>query len=596
MTGVDSEKVELVVVGAGLYGLTAAVTYHKLHPEANILVLEASPSIGGPWAPERIFPGLKTNNLLGTYENPDFPMDGTKYDVKKTEHVSADKVSQYWRDFAEDGGVTGFIRLNTKVEVAEKIGGGWKLHCQPTGPNHSSNAYTLLTRRLLISTGLTNRPSIPSYLRSPTFTPPILHSSTFPTHFNEVSRPNTHTLVIGAGKSAWDIAYACATHPTWTSTVTMLIRPSGKGPIWMSPPFVTPLKQKLEGLVFTRFIGFFSPCPWAGNSGFEGVVRRFLHGTWIGRKIVAGFWSVLGKDVVELNGYEKHEETKKLRPWRDAFEVGNALSILNYDRDWFELVRNGRIKVVIGEVERFGEGKEVYLIGGQKLEVDAVVCATGWETGAAMKFLPEGIEKDLGIPVEGGKLTEDEKELVKKAEVEIYSKYPFLKERDSSQLYHPDPTHRLSVKDTLNEKTQNPYRLFRFLVPPSDLEERSIGFAGALLSLGNATCAYLQALWLAAYFDGTLSLPSSKSASEVKYEAYLETQYCAIRHAMGYGDKFPDLVFDSLPYFDALLKDLGLVGKRKDGFRKEYFAHYTPEDYRGLVEEWKRCREGKEWD
>jgi hypothetical protein len=105
----------------------------------------------------------------------------------------------------------------------------------------------------------------------------------------------------------------------------MLIRPSGKGPIWMSPPFVTPFKQQLEKLVFTRFFGLMSPCPWAENTGFEGVVRSFLHGTWLGRNIVAGFWNVLAQDVAGLNGYDKHPETKKLRPWRDAFEVGNAL-------------------------------------------------------------------------------------------------------------------------------------------------------------------------------------------------------------------------------------------------------------------------------
>jgi hypothetical protein len=68
-----------------------------------------------------------------------------------------------------------------------------------------------------------------------------------------------------------------------------------------------------------------SPCPWASNTGFEGATRRFLHGTWLGRKMVGAFWNILGEDVVSLNAYDKHPETNKLRPWRDAFEVGTAL-------------------------------------------------------------------------------------------------------------------------------------------------------------------------------------------------------------------------------------------------------------------------------
>ena len=515
-------------------------------------------------------------------------MDETRFGVIPDEHIPAEKVYEYWKSVAEDGGISPFIRLSTKVEVAEKIGGGWSLQCRET--NGSGRGYTVRTPRLIISTGLTNRPSIPKYPTSPGFTPPVIHSNDFPAHFNEIVKPDTHTLVIGGAKSAWDIAYACCTQPG--STATMLIRPSGKGPVWMAPAKVTPLKILLEKLVLTRFPGLMSPCPWASNTGFEGVARRFLHGTWLGRKIVGAFWNILGQDVVDLNKYDAHPETKKLRPWRDAFEVGNGLSILTYENDFFDLVKEGRIKVVVGEVEKFGEGNDVVFLDGKTERYDAVVCATGWKSEPSIKFLPEGIEKDLGIPIEGQKPSAEETAIAKKADAELYARYPFLKERNSNKLYHPDPSHRLSPQESEAEKTQNPYRLFRFMVPPSDLKDRSIGFIGAMFTLGTTSCAYIQALWLTAYFDGTLSIPSTKSASEILYETYLETEYCAIRHAMGYGDKFPDLVFDSLPYFDVLLRDLERAGKRKGRFSEEYFGSYGPEDYRGLVGEWEQRLDG----
>ena len=47
------------------------------------------------------------------------------------------------------------------------------------------------------------------------------------------------------------------------------------------------------------------------------------------------------------------------------------------------------------------------------------------------------------------------------------------------------------------------------------------------------------------------------------------------------------MAFDSLPYVDLLLKDLGLSRHRKGGWGwRELFVPYDQGDYRGLVAEW----------
>jgi hypothetical protein len=570
------------------------VTYHRLHPTARILILEAAASIGGTWAPHRIFPGLKTNNLWGTYQNPDYPMDEEKFGVEKGKHLPAEKVVQYFQAFAEEGGVSDCFKLNTKVEIIEQIQEGWQLHCVSTTPDANTPMFAINTAKLILSVGNTNQPSMPKFPNSPSFSPPIIHSKDFPRQFTNIVRPNTHTLVVGAGKSAWDVAYACANQPG--STATMLIRPSGNGPVYMSPTHVTPLGLWLEKVVFTRFFGFFSPCPWAETRGFEGWVRWLLHQTWLGRKTVGAFWGILGDDNLALNKLLDHPETAKLRPWRNAFETGNALSITNYPTNFFDLVKSGKVKIVIDEIENLGEGKEVLLKSGEKMDVDAIVCATGWKVGSTFKFKPEGLEKELGFPT-SSHLDIDDAALVKKVESDLYSDFRFLKERDSSRRFHPDPALR-SIEGKDN-KQQYPYRLYRFLVPASDFHRRSISIAGALMSLGNASCAYLQSLWLTAYLDGTLELPTTPS-EELKYETYRETQYCALRNTMGFGNKYPDLVFDSLPYFDLLMQDLGFDGKRKGStlglknWGAECFRSYGPEDYKGLIEDWERRTEERD--
>ena len=514
-------------------------------------------------------------------------MDNSRFGVKPGEHVPAEKLFEYLQAFVESNGLADRIQYNTKVQVIEQVKEGWKLHVKDTQVASTGEMTEINTAKLIVAVGLTNQPSIPRCPTSPTFQPLVIHSTQFSAHFSEIARENTHTLIVGAGKSAWDIAYACATKPN--STATMLIRPSGNGPVWMPPSHVTPLGLWLEKLVFTRFFGYMSPCPWAETTGLEGWLRSFFHGTWLGRKIMNAFWGILGDDVIQLNKLNNHPETKKLIPWRHAFEAGNALSILNYPTNWFDLVREGRIIIAIDEIEQLGDGKEVHLKMGEKLSVDALVYATGWETGGDVQFKPESLRTELGLPTTQSS-DSDNVILIKDVETDLYKRFPYLKTRDTSRVNHPNPALRYEATPV---QAQQPYRLYRFLVPPAYLQQRSIGFAGALMCLGTAPCAYLQSLWLTAYLDGTLELPNA-SDEQIKYEVYRDTQYCAVRNVGGYGVVCPDLVFDSLPYFDALMRDLGFEGKRKGGlgawknWAAESFVSYGPEDYEGLVEQWKR--------
>jgi hypothetical protein len=72
----------------------------------------------------------------------------------------------------------------------------------------------------------------------------------------------------------------------------------------------------------------------------------------------------------------------------------------------------------------------------------------------------------------------------------------------------------------------------------------------------------------------------------------LHSMYGEIRRPRitgGAGRRYPDLVFDSLPYIDALLRDLGVSARRKSSLLKEIFEPYRLKDYQGLVEEWNTC-------
>jgi hypothetical protein len=374
--------------------------------------------------------------------------------------------------------------------------------------------------------------------------------------------------------------------------VHWIIRSSGIGPTWVAPPYVTPFKIWLESLLLTRFLTWFSPSIWGEADGY-GLIRRFLHGTWLGRKLVSGFWFVLGDDVVQLMGYEKHPETKKLKPWNHPFWIASGLSINNYDTEFFALVRDGKIKVYVGDITHLSH-RTVHVSDGTSLLVDSLICSIGWIQRPAIKFLPEGIDAELGLPHYSAK----EPELTKKADTVILSQFPRLQDQPMrNEKYKPLPS---STDLDRSQAPNQPYRLYRFTVPSSTalFRARSIAFAGAYLSVSVVTVAQAQALWITAYFGNnirSLALKSSHADNMIEWNTILHSQFGKWRHpaaAGGYGEIFPDMAFDSLPFVDLLLKDLGLPSHRKGGWWwREWFVPYTQSDYRGLVLEWENSRE-----
>lgn len=576
------ENVDFIIIGAGIYGLTMAATYHRVHPEAHLAIIDSAPSIGGTWGSQRIFPGLTTNNQLGTLEHPDFPMD-EKFGVKPGEHIPAETMLAYLNAFVEQSGIRAFLRLNTSVEHVQKSNQEWVVHCI------KDERFQFRAKRLVLALGHSNKPHLPNIPKSPTFQSPVIHSIELAQNYSEIVKPARRTLIVGGGKSAWDAAYACATQPD--STATVLVRPSGKGPIWMTPSHVTPARLWLEKLVFTRFFGFLSPCPWAEMSGLEGWLRSFFHSTWLGRKITAGFWYILGEDAISISGLDSHPETKKMRPWRGAFEVGCALSIHNYPSDIYDLVREGKIKIVFDEVVALEGASQVRTRNQDLLNADAVIYATGWEVGGSLDFEPASLATELGMPTRAPVDT-DESTLIKKTEDYLHARYTFLRDRDTSRTGHYDQSLRY-VQD--EDMMQQPYRLHRFIAPLSFLNDRTVAFSGALYCIGTFPCAYLQSLWITAYFDNVLPTPFGPPAT-LREETYRYTQYCALSGAMSHGRVFPDLVFDSLPYFDQLLQDLGFSRKRKGerSLFKDAMTSYGPEDYKGLLDDVQRKLYGAE--
>ncbi|TVY34138.1 FAD-dependent monooxygenase [Lachnellula occidentalis] len=565
----DLEHIDIVVVGA------VVKTYLEVHPDASIAILESSSSLGGTWASDRLYPELRTNSLLGAYENPDFPMTPGVFDVKPGGHVPGPVLHEYLVQFAEKFGVLDKIQFETKVEEIEQDADDRWIISVTRLEKGEQKSKKIVADKLILATGLTGNPNMPEIPGASSFDGPIYHSKEFLQNKGLLTTAKS-VVVYGASKSGWDAvyAYACA-----GVRVEWVMRESGRGPGWMSPMWVMGGKR-LEYLAFTRYLTWFNPMIWGANDGY-GFWKRILHGNFVGRWIVNKFWHLLEMEILDLNQFDSHCEKGKLKPWSGAPWSGTNLGIHNYPTDFYDNVRDGTVRVYHGDIASLSS-HTVHLSTGETLKGDALHCSTGWKHMSSIKFSPPSLVIELGLPNDHGPSSN---EFTSDIDAEIMSRFPFLKNQ-------PNVTPKRDPGKILIQDKEMPYRLYRYMIPPARANTRNFAVAGAILTFQHPTAAQIQALWILAYLDGTL--PLERSMEELKYETEKFARFGRWRSPGGYGGKCGDLAFETIPYFDDLLGDLGLKFKRKDDWLKEMTEPYLPGDYEGIVREWVEMRKEEE--
>jgi len=271
-----------------------------------------------------------------------------------------------------------------------------------------------------------------------------------------------------------------------------------------------------------------------------------------------------------------------------AFWVGQTLSILNYPTDFFDLVRSGLVKVHVKDITSLSPGT-IRLNDSTTFSTDALICCTGWRYRPPIKFLPEGIDKELHIPHNVGHAKEDlieDRTLYQKADEAVFNKFPALREQPirrtpAAVSYQQAPPNHKSVRDL-----DRPFELYRFILPPTSARfNHSIAFLGMFAATTTAINAQIGSLWVAAHLSGILPVAPGKTEEELIWEATCWSRYAKWRSPGGRGNRHADLVFEALSYFDLLLRDLGLNHKRKGNFLEELFVPYSVEDYEGVVGE-----------
>ena len=619
---------DVIVIGAGCAGLPAAKNYLQIDPSTSLLLIDANRSIGGVWAKENLYPSLKTNNLLGTYEFPDFPMH-EGFGMKKGEHISGAVCHEYLRQYAEKFDLVKRTLLETKVKTVERIEKGWNLTLQlpkDDGRDGLKQATRLVTcTKLMVATGLTNLPAPIDILGSESFQSPIINFASFgvelPTLLNDPSIKQV--TVIGTGKAAYDSVYLLATSG---KRVTWILRKSGHGPAYMSPPYmwIGPFYCWIEMVASLRPFTFLSPCIWGNADGF-GRLRSLLHESRMGRWIVKNVWKKLGSDILEQGGLNKHEKLTVLKPEAGVLWYASGTAILNYPTNFYDLIISGQVEVLRKDIERLEGGNRIKFTDGTTIETNALLSSNGWKFTPDIEFLPRSLYLELGLPTT--EYTKTQRgiwdNLNARADVEILERFPLLAKRPR---LNDDPlavgTNLPEDNTPLERKEYMPWRLWRGFAPPLS-KEKNLVFLGMMANIQIAVRNDLAGIWAYAYMNGMLEsqirlslnniegslekkptkanpngIPSEvvmndheaekMSDEDILYETALFNRFSLWRAPYGFGARYPDFAFDNIPFFDLLLRDLGLNPWRKGGWIREIFGGpYLPKDYLGVVDEWK---------
>ena len=147
-------------------------------------------------------------------------------------------------------------------------------------------------------------------------------------------------------------------------------------------------------------------------------------------------------------------------------------------------------------------------------------------------------------------------------------------------MLRKQPTLRSDVE---GKKFSESLYLYRSIIPVLD---RTIAFAGYGILVSTSIWASVQGLWISAYSDWNLNRLVNKEG-EIIDEAILHIQWGKWRYLCGYGANSPGFVFSALSYVGFMLRDLSIENQMKCRMLKEVFQTYGPEDFVGLVREWR---------
>lgn len=309
-----SERVDIVVIGAGPAGLATAACLGELGVEC--VVLEREREVGSTW--RRHYERLHLHTVKQHSALPMMPWAKTV-----PTYPSRREVVEYLDAYADRFRLR--PRFGQRVVSARRAGGGFRVRTDDA---------ELSARFLVVATGYNRTPKRPTWPGMDRFRGAILHSSEYKTGAAWKGR---RALVVGVGNSGAEIALDLWEHGAHTDVCV-------RSPVHVVPRDLFGVPAQISGLMFSRL-----PPKVADRISL----------------------ALLDRAVGDLSPWGFRRPA--IGPISQVIERGRVPLI---DVGTIEMIKQGKIGVVPG-IDRF-TASGVVLSDGREREYDLVLLATGY--------------------------------------------------------------------------------------------------------------------------------------------------------------------------------------------------------------------------
>lgn len=567
---------DLVIIGAGIYGICAANTYLTLHPTANIKVLDSDSSVGGVWSRSRLFPGFwsQTGARLSGFPDRPFklPEDAETYHDLYDAKFITEYFEEYVREHEYDGrSLKERFVFNCWVRNLFKDDHGvWQVKAEMA----DRGEVDFMAKKVIVATGAHSVPVMPDFKGAKDFKGPLIHRkglgrSKILTAEEDDVENHTHITILGGSKSASDIAYAAATDTNHPRKVSWIIRSSGQGPLLLSKSEGFGKYRSVSELGSIRALASLSSAnPYLPESWSSWLLHKTIVGEWF----LDWVWSSNEKGSIALADYDGREgalegfdglKTETRIRWRSG-----PLGLLQRSDYWDVIAQ--KVKVYRSDVDRLEESK-VVLEDGSEVETDVLICGTGWKQEHPYFSSMEAARVGLPVSLDQGDIVAEERKqwstLEKEADRKVLQRWPYL-------------AHTPAFKSRKHHTTS--YKLYDLTTP---IEDQSIALLGLMLVPNSYHVALIQTLYAIAVLDGALQLPSK---GEMKRDVAFINRWNARRYpAHGWLGNVLD--YEMTSYTDHLLEKLGLNSHRSgSSWWSDLTDPCLASDYAGLVDEYRK--------
>mgnify|MGYP001169108642 FL=1 len=351
------EQVDVIIVGAGLSGIGAAVHLKKGCPGKTFTILEGRNAAAGTWDLFR-YPGIRSDSDMHTLGYSFKPWTEAKA------IADGPAIRKYVNETADEYGIREHIRFGHHVDSVtwNSKQAQWIISSTLT----DGRCIELSANFLFMCGGYYSYEQgyLPEFDGSENFKGQVIHPQFWP---EDLDYAGKKVLVIGSGATAMTLVPAMAEEG---ASVTMVQR---------SPTYVVsrPAEDSLANTL-RRWL----PAKWAyaitrfKNVTLGGIFYRRMrtHPKQAKENLLKMVRAEIGEEMVE-----KHF-TPSYNPWDQRM-------CLIPDGDLYKSINNGTTRIVTAQIDQWTE-KGLKLDSGEELEADIIVTATGLqlEVMSGIKF------------------------------------------------------------------------------------------------------------------------------------------------------------------------------------------------------------------